>query len=112
MLKPALAAVFGLTLLAGPAFAGTVATAKLSAPVEKTIKVVADKGVITCTGDTCTGVVESRITLRGCRTISEEVGQVVVSYSNSEKSLAAEDLAKCNAKVEAALSAKTKVAAQ
>lgn len=109
-LKHVFAAAAGFALLSGAAYAGDLATVKLAAPVTKETKVIADNAVFSCEGDTCTALTRT-VTVRGCRAIADQAG-VVVSYAADDKTLSADELAKCNAKVVAKAGDKTTVAAQ
>ncbi|NDC58548.1 MAG: hypothetical protein EBZ50_06945 [Alphaproteobacteria bacterium] len=109
-LKLVFAAAAGLALLSTPAFAADLGAVKLAAPVQKTVKVIADSAVYICNGDACSGAAQKPPTVRGCKAIAKEAG-AVVSYTSDGKSLAADDLAKCNAAVEAKAAAAATLAA-
>ena len=57
-LKLVFAAAAGLALLSAPAFAADLGAVKLAAPVQKTVKIIADSAVYICNGDACSGAAQ------------------------------------------------------
>ena len=79
-----------------PALAGTAFTAKLSTPVDSAARVVAEKALWTCNGDTCVAELNRRtVTVRTCKKVASEVGELA-AFSNDKESLSEDDLAECN----------------
>ncbi|MFZ4070313.1 MAG: CC_3452 family protein [Caulobacterales bacterium] len=95
-LKLALAAVAALFMTAGAAQAKELVTVKLEAPVAKETKLIANGGVFTCVGDSCTGYLRVTADVQGCRQLTKEVGRVV-NFGEGQKPLSEGELARCNA---------------
>ena len=91
---------------AAPAFAAGAISVALQAPVAAKTKVVAGGAVFSCVEATCVAAnAPSRaLTAATCKAIVKEVG-AVTAFNGERKSLAAEDLARCNGGTGAALQA-------
>ena len=91
---------------AAPAFAAGNISVALQAPVAAKTKVVAGGAVFSCVGATCVAAnAPSRaLTAATCKAIVKEVG-AVTAFTGDRKSLAADDLARCNGETGAALQA-------
>jgi hypothetical protein len=95
MLRSAFAAI-ALLGLALPAFGNTAYSFETANPVEQR-RVIAESVVWTCEGTTCTAQLDrKRPTVRICRQIVRQVGEVT-ALRNSNTELSAEELAQCNA---------------
>lgn len=83
---------------AAPAFArDAVFTAKLEAPVAEQTRVIAQNTIWTCEGDTCRARADHAVTVRACRQLSREAGDVrIVAYGIEGRELSADEIARCN----------------
>ena len=88
---------------AAPAFAAGAISVALQSPVAAKTKVVAGGAVFSCVEATCVAAdAPSRaLTAATCKAIVKEVG-AVAAFTGDRKSLAAEDLARCNGETAAA----------
>ena len=94
------------TILAAAAFASLAATpalardrdfsARLATPVSEHTRVIAERTVWQCEGDTCRAVADHPSTVRTCRSFVREAGPVT-AYGFAGGELNAEQLAQCNA---------------
>ena len=86
------------SLISGAALAQDRVAATLAAPVAAKVRIVAGGGVFACEGATCVAVsAPSRAaSTAACKALAKEVG-VVTTFASENKSLTAEDLARCNA---------------
>ncbi|WP_296598198.1 hypothetical protein [Phenylobacterium sp.] len=100
------------TLSAGSALAGDAITAKLAAPVAAKTKFIAGGAMFNCDGDVCVAAAPTSQTFATatCKTIADKVG--VVASFEGRKTLDADKLADCNAKVIAKGGAGTQLAKQ
>jgi hypothetical protein len=94
-MKKVIFAAVAVVASAGVAQAKEIVTAKLEAPVAARTKVIAGNSVWTCEGDTCRAYVNRAINARTCGELAREVGRVS-AFDASKRSLASEDLARCN----------------
>ena len=91
---------------AAPAFAAGNISVALQAPVAAKTKIVAGGAVFSCVEATCvaTNAPSRALTAATCKAIVKEVG-AVTAFAGDRKSLAAEDLARCNGVAPATLTA-------
>lgn len=91
------AAVISAGMVA-PAFArDAVFTAKLEAPVAAQTRVIAQNTIWTCEGDTCRARADHAVSVRACRQLSREAGDVrILSYGVEGRELTADEIARCN----------------
>lgn len=83
--------------IALPAAASTAFTAKLATPAEAQDSVVAASAVWTCDGETCVAELNRRTaTVRTCKKVASEVGELVAFGSADDSSLTEEEIAECN----------------
>ncbi len=87
------------TLIAFPALASTPFTASLKTPKTEKERVTAYDVVWICEADTCEASLNrSTATVRVCKKVAKEVGELTAFGSEDDK-LDADELAKCNAAV-------------
>ncbi|MDX2238474.1 MAG: hypothetical protein NW203_13005 [Hyphomonadaceae bacterium] len=97
MIRTILAAAALAALAASPAIArDREFSAKLSVPVAEHTRVVAERTVWQCEGDTCRAVADHPATVRTCRSFVREAGPVT-AYGFAGSELNADQLAQCNA---------------
>ncbi len=86
-----------LSLLAAPAFAGTIFTAELSSPATKST-IVVDGKVWACAGTVCSAELErKKPTVATCKKVAKEAG-AVVALKTSKAALSDAELTACNGK--------------
>lgn len=97
-----LAAAFSASVMfaaaASPAEARNAAqvhTATLASPFAERTRIIAGRAVWYCEGDSCTASVERPITVRACRLLAREVGEIA-AFTGAEAALTAEQIASCN----------------
>ena len=95
-MKIAFAAVAALGLFSGAAYAKSVVTATLAAPVAERTQVIASGVVWTCAADSCQAKLDRAPTARVCMDLAREVGQIAAFGA-----LTAEDVARCNTRAAA-----------
>lgn len=91
------AAVISAGMVA-PAFArDAVFTAKLATPVAEQTRIIAQNTIWTCEGDTCRARADHAVSVRACRQLSREAGDVrIVSYGIEGRELSSDEIARCN----------------
>lgn len=95
MLRSALAAL-AIAGIALPASASSTYTFETSTPVADK-RVIAESVVWSCEGTVCTAQLDrKKPTVRICRKIAKEVGEIT-ALRNASSALTAEELAECNA---------------
>jgi hypothetical protein len=93
--------------LAAPAFAaGGTINVSLQTPIAAKTKVVAGGAVFTCANANCVAqdAPSRALTAATCKAVVKEVG-AVAAFGSERKTLAADDLARCNGEAGAALQA-------
>ena len=99
MMLRTLAAAAALSFVcASAAFADAPVSATLSAPVTKTVSIVAEGAIFNCKGSSCTATeAPSRANSTiACKAVVKKVGPVT-AFGAANRTLTADDLAKCNA---------------
>ena len=98
MIRSIIAATIALTLSVH-AVAGKSITAKLEAPTDRTIKIVAAKALWKCVDDTCTATLDRpNVRISTCQQVVKSLGRVS-AFSSDQKTLSPSKLEKCNAAV-------------
>ena len=86
-----------LTIMATPAHAGTVLTAKLLTPVAQKERLIADETLWICEESVCTAHVRSTsVSVKACQKLTAQVGPLQF-YGNANRALDDEALQTCNA---------------
>jgi hypothetical protein len=85
---------------AGSAFAEGPVSAKLAAPAPKAVAIVAEGAIFNCAGTSCYAAeAPTRAnSVLACKAVVKKVGPVA-SFGAANKTLSAEELAKCNGAV-------------
>lgn len=110
MIRTLFAAAALSMAFAAPAFArDRDFTATLQNPVPERTRIVSERAVWTCVGESCTATARQAATVRTCREFVREAG-AVVAYGADGEALSAEDLAQCNASARQARTAGAQLA--
>jgi len=95
--KTALIAALFAASFTGVAFAqDKTVTARLSAPVAQTTRIIAQDTIWTCSGDTCVAMSHRDATAHECRTFVRQAHVAVTAYGTDDQQLSADELARCN----------------